>query len=61
LIFRSKEDFTVFMTNFLREGIAYVLLAGVSALKKIGPPEADPLTMERIRLSFVSKYKLDSR
>jgi hypothetical protein len=37
-VFRNKKDYTIFLTNFLREGIPYLLLAGVSALKKNGPP-----------------------
>ena len=60
LLFREKEDYTYFLTAFLREGVSYLLQAGVSALKKSSPPDVNPATLERIRVCFVEKYKLDS-
>jgi len=42
LLFRSKEDYTYFVTAFLREGISYLFLAAVSALKNCSPPDLNP-------------------
>ena len=58
LIFKDKKEYTVFLTNFLMEGIAYLFMAAVSALKKGGAPNVDELTIQRVRLSYVDKYRL---
>jgi hypothetical protein len=46
------------LTAFLREGISYLFLAALNALKKNNPPDIDQQALERIRVSFITKYKL---
>jgi len=46
------------LTAFLREGISYLFLAGLNSLKKSNPPDIDQQALERIRVSFIAKYKL---
>jgi hypothetical protein len=46
------------MTHFLKEGLAYLFVASVSALKSPHPPEIDELSLERVRLSYLIKFGL---
>ena len=45
MVFKDKKEYTIFLTNFLREGIAYLFLSAVAAIKKKGPPEVDEMTV----------------
>jgi hypothetical protein len=33
MIYKDKKDFTIFLTNFLQFGIAYIFIASIAAIK----------------------------
>ena len=44
MVYKEKKDFTIFLTNFLRSGIAYIFMAAIAAIKQERPPEVDQQT-----------------